>query len=232
MASGTGSKRSTGPLCRPRIGPRRDSGRSDVLVAGSLSHRGAMVQGTARPEAGTVASLEALATSASELANLLRDEGCDLILMEMLYDPLRMPPVLAAAAETGLPVWAGLSARRGADGQVLGFGPGQDVPFSTLVSVLGDCPVSAAGVMHTPSDLVSDALRVLRDGFAGPLMAYPDSGYFRSPDWQFENVIRPEDLRRFAEGWIAQGAQILGGCCGLSPEHIAALRPLRRGPMH
>jgi homocysteine S-methyltransferase len=209
---------------------RRDTGRSDVLIAGSLSHRGPIVKGTARPEAGTAVSLDALAASVSELAHLLRDEGCDLILLEMLYDPIRIPPVLAAAAETGLPVWAGLSARRGADGRVLGFGPGEDVPFATLVSILGDWPVAAAGVMHTPSDLVSDALQILRGGFAGPLMAYPDSGYFRSPDWQFEDVIRPEDLRRFAETWVAESVQILGGCCGLSPEHIAALRPLRREP--
>jgi homocysteine S-methyltransferase len=82
--------------------------------------------------------------------------------------------------------------------------------------------------MHTPSDLISDGLQILRAVFDGPLMAYPDSGYFKSPNWAFENVIRPEDLRHFAEDWIEQGVQVLGGCCGLGPEHIAALKPLRR----
>ena len=209
---------------------RRDCGRSDVLVAGSLSHRGALVEGTATPDTGAAASVDALAVSVSELAHLLREEGCDLILLEMMYDPAGMRPVLAAAAETGLPIWAGLSARRRPDGNILGFSPAQDVPFEEVVAILKGWPVDAAGVMHTPSDVVSDALRIVRGSFDGPLMAYPNSGYFKSPNWQFQDVIRPDDLRRFAERWVDEGVQILGGCCGLSPEHIAALSPLRRAP--
>ncbi len=58
-------------------------------------------------------------------------------------------------------------------------------------------------------------------------MAYPDSGYFKMPHWQFENVIAPQAFLDYARQWIDQGAQIVGGCCGLSPEHIAALRPLK-----
>lgn len=209
---------------------RRDCGRSDVLVAGSLSHRGPLVEGTATPDTGAAASVDALAVSVSELAHLLREEGCDLILLEMMYDPAGMRPVLAAAAETALPIWAGLSARRHPDGNILGFGPAHDVPFEEVVAILKGWPVDAAGVMHTPSDVVSDALRIVRGSFDGPLMAYPDSGYFKSPNWQFQDVIRPDDLRRFAERWVDEGVQILGGCCGLSPEHIAALSPLRRAP--
>jgi homocysteine S-methyltransferase len=165
-----------------------------------------------------------------ELAGLLRDEGCDLIILEMMYDPVLMPVAYAAAAETGLPVWAGFSARRGADGRVLGFGPDRDASFEEIVSVLDDWDVEAAGVMHTPSDLIGDALEILRDRFNGPLMAYPDSGCFKSPEWDFHDVIEPAALRACAEGWVEQGVQILGGCCGLSPEHIAALAPLRRPP--
>lgn len=206
---------------------RDRSGRPEVLIAGSLSHRGPIATGSARPDSGAI-GLETMAEALREQAQLLRDEGCDLLLLEMLYDPARMPLVFKAAAETGLPVWAGFSARRGEDGSLLGFGPGEDIPFAQLVSILHDWDVDAAGIMHTPANLVSDALDSLRATFDGPLMAYPDSGYFKSPHWQFEDVIEPRELRRYAEGWIEQGAQVLGGCCGLSPEHIAALAPLKR----
>lgn len=54
-------------------------------------------------------------------------------------------------------------------------------------------------------------------------MAYPGSGYFRMPHWQFEDVIEPEALVEFARAWVDGGVQILGGCCGLSQKHIAAL---------
>lgn len=205
-------------------------GRPDVLIAGSLSHRGPIAAGSARPDSAAAGGLDEMAAALRELAGLLRDEGCDLILLEMMYDPDRAPLAFAAAAETGLPVWAGFSARRGTDGAVMGFDPGRDTPFADLAALLRQWRVDAAGVMHTPSDLVADALAVLRGAFDGPLMAYPDSGYFESPHWRFHDVISPEALRGFAEGWVAQGAQVLGGCCGLSPKHIAALAPLRRAP--
>ena len=204
--------------------------RPDVMVAGSLSHRGPIAGGSAEPDPHAAIGLDEMAEALREQALLLRDEGCDLLLLEMMYDPARMPLVFEAAAETGLPVWAGFSARRGENGQLLGFGPGEDIPFAQIVSILNDWEVDAAGIMHTPANLVSDALTILRRCFDGPLMAYPDSGYFKSPHWQFEDVIAPSELRRYAEEWIEEGAQVLGGCCGLSPEHIAALAPLKRGP--
>jgi len=36
--------------------------------------------------------------------------------------------------------------------------------------------------------------------------------------------LTPEGYGRFAHAWHAAGASILGGCCGIGPEHIAALR--------
>ena len=70
-------------------------------------------------------------------------------------------------------------------------------------------------------------LRILREVFDGPLMAYPGSGYFKSPNWEFKDVIRPDDLAGFAKDWVAAGAHVLGGCCGFGPEHIEALRPMK-----
>lgn len=204
------------------------SDRPDVLLAGSLSHRGPIVEGTARPQRLDGPALEAMGDGLKELAALLAEEGCDVIVLEMMYDPDRIPLAFEAAAATGLPVWAGFSARRGPDGRVLGFGPDEDVPLEDLLRILAHFKVAAAGVMHTRVDVVGDALAVVAGAFDGPLLAYPDSGYFKSPHWQFEDVIAPEDLRRFAEAWIADGVKVVGGCCGLSPDHIAALAPLRR----
>ena len=208
---------------------RERSNRPDVMIAGSLSHRGPISEGSARPDSNAAIGLDEMAEALREQARLLCDEGCDLLLLEMMYDPARMPLVFEAAAQTGLPVWAGFSARRGEDGSLLGFGPGEDIPFAQITSILHDWKVDAAGIMHTPANLVSDALAILRTTFDGPLMAYPDSGYFKSPHWQFEDVIEPGELRRYAEEWIEQGAQVIGGCCGLTPEHIAALAPLKSG---
>jgi homocysteine S-methyltransferase len=206
---------------------RAASGRPEVAIAGSLSHMVPMAGGTARIDLARLPSTAAMEEAFGELAALIAEEGCDLILLEMMYDPQRMPAAFAAATATGLPVWAGFSARRGANGQVLSFAADTDVPFEDVVQVLADFEVAAAGVMHTPSDLIGDAVAVLRESFDGPLTAYPDSGYFKMPSWQFEEVISPEELLAFATDWTVGGVQVLGGCCGLSPAHIAALAPLK-----
>jgi S-methylmethionine-dependent homocysteine/selenocysteine methylase len=36
--------------------------------------------------------------------------------------------------------------------------------------------------------------------------------------------LTPARYVRFARGWLARGARIVGGCCGIGPQHIAALR--------
>lgn len=206
---------------------RETSGRDDVLVAGSLSHMCPMVGATSQPDLARVPSEAEMADAFGELAKLLRDEGCDLILLEMMFDPKRIGPAFTAATETGLPVWAGFSARRGEDGQVLSFAPDTEISFEDIVQVLKDFDVAAAGVMHTPSNIIGDAVAIVRGAFTGPLMAYPDSGYFKMPHWQFEDVIPPDELLQFATEWVENGVQIVGGCCGLTPDHIAALRPLK-----
>ena len=57
-------------------------------------------------------------------------------------------------------------------------------------------------------------------------MAYSDLGYFEVPHWRFVDTLTQLEFRDFAHGWIEQGAQIVGGCCGLGPEHITAIADL------
>ncbi len=207
---------------------RRAHGREDVAIAGSLSHAAPVAPGTDKTDRSSLPSPVAFEDALGELATILKDAGCDLLVLEMLYDPVRIAPVMRAAKTAGLPVWAGFSARRGADGRMLAFDQARDTPFADVLAALDICAVSAAGVMHTPADLTGEALNMLRDRFSGPLTAYPDSGYFKMPHWHFEDTIAPRALADFARGWAEdQGVQVLGGCCGLGPEHIAALAPLR-----
>ena len=61
--------------------------------------------------------------------------------------------------------------------------------------------------------------------------AYAHSGYWSRPDWNFDAVISPDDYLREAEGWVEAGARLIGGCCGIGPEHIRLLsEKLTRAP--
>jgi S-methylmethionine-dependent homocysteine/selenocysteine methylase len=43
------------------------------------------------------------------------------------------------------------------------------------------------------------------------------------PDWVFVDVIGVDELTEISRTWVAQGVNVIGGCCGISPEHIAGL---------
>ena len=210
-------------------------GGKEVVVAGSLSHMVPVIPGRDAADPSTVPPDAEIGASLNELAATLATAGCELIILEMMYHPGRVRLALQAAQATGLPIWFGMSARRTAEGRVVSFyrdgrdregrerkqGP-QDVPLGEVTKLIPATGIDAAGVMHTGAEIMGEALAAMRRHFSGPLMAYPDSGYFEMPDWRFVDVITPGRLEAFFTDWLANGVQVIGGCCGLTPEHIAA----------
>jgi homocysteine S-methyltransferase len=195
---------------------------ANLVVAGSLSHMVPVSRGTAVTNAGEMPDEDEMSAAFTELAGILASAGCDLIILEMMYHPRRTRLALEAALSTGLPVWFGLSARRAADGRVISFDQLQERPLDEVAELIPEEGVDAAGVMHSGSELIAEALETVRRHFHGPLMAYPDSGYFEMPQWRFVDVIAPDRFEEFCRQWIRSEVQIVGGCCGLTPEHIQA----------
>lgn len=203
------------------------AGDRPVLVAGSLSHMIPVQPGTGRTDEASSADPQAWRAAFDELAGLHAEHGCDAILLEMMYHPERAELAIAAARASGLPVWLGFSARRGADGRVLSFYPHEDIPFERLLELVPD-DAAAVGVMHSDANVTGDALDLVRAYTDAPLMAYPDSGHFEMPHWNFEAVMPPQTFRAYALDWLERGAQVLGGCCGLSMDHMRAIADLKR----
>ena len=193
-----------------------------IAVAGSLSHMLPVAAGTAKVDQAQVPSNDELAHAFGELADILKSSGVDHIMLEMMYEPNRVPLALNAALATGLPVWFGMSARRATDGRVISFDQHQEIALSEITKLIPKTGVDVAGVMHTGAELIGETLTAIRKNFSGPMSAYPDSGYFEMPDWRFVDVISPDRLETFYAEWISHGTQLIGGCCGLTVEHIHA----------
>jgi len=85
---------------------------------------------------------------------------------------------------------------------------------------------SALLVMHSEVDVTQPAVRSLCNQYKGPVGAYPNAGYWQRPEWIFVDQISPDDYVAKARAWVDEGAQIIGGCCGIGPEHIRALAQL------
>jgi homocysteine S-methyltransferase len=193
----------------------------DVAVAGSMSTMRPVVAGSDRtskqrewPEA------EARALFKRKADNLAA-AGVDFIMMEMMRDTDYSVWATEAAQATGLPVWIGISVERH-DGKLTGFGR-EDQDFNTVARVLSALKPDVISIMHTSPNDTDEAIDILRKHWKGPIGAYPESGYFKMPDWTFVDIIPPEELVKRSGAWKKKGVTAFGGCCGLGPEHITAL---------
>ena len=193
-----------------------------VAVAGSMSTMRPLQAGSDR----TNLSREWPQAEARRLfrrkADGLAAAGADLIMMEMMRDGDYAVWASEAAMQTGLPVWIGISAERRDDGALTGFGRPDWLlhEFAPRLAALNPAVIT---IMHTSPNDTGEALEIVRKTWQGPLGAYPECGYFKMPDWQFINVISPDDLVIRSQEWRGAGATIFGGCCGIGPDHIRAL---------
>jgi S-methylmethionine-dependent homocysteine/selenocysteine methylase len=193
-----------------------------VAVAGSMS--------TMRPvQAGSDRTNLSREWPEAEARRLFRRKAeglavanVDFIMMEMMRDGDYAVWASEAALETGLPVWIGISAERREDGALTGFGR-PDWLLEDVAARLAKLNPAVITIMHTSPNDTGEALEIVRRNWQGPLGAYPESGYFKMPDWQFVNVISPKDLAARSGEWRRAGAAIFGGCCGIGPEHIRVL---------
>jgi homocysteine S-methyltransferase len=197
-------------------------GARHVAVAGSFSVMRPTTQGTDR----TAVWQEWPEKEARDLmrrkADGMAQSGCDLIMMEMMRDRDYSLWATEAAVATGLPVWVGISVEKRDDGKLRGFGRG-DWELGDIVASLMATGAKVCSIMHTSPNDTDEALPIARKHWTGPLGVYPESGYFKMPDWQFVDIIAPDDLVAKARQWRMQGATLIGGCCGIGPDHIRAL---------
>jgi homocysteine S-methyltransferase len=205
---------------------RSRTAKHHVAIAGSMSIAAATMDLTADPR--TRRRGAALRDDYREQSHALADAGVDLVVLEMMTSPDHCVPALEAAAETGLPVWLGLSVLPPMGGRVPPLGSPDDDIGEVLRNSL-DGPVAAVVVMHSVIESVLPALELISQHWTGPVGAYPHVGRFQPPNWIFGD-ISADAFATEAGKWVEQGAQLVGGCCGIRPAHIHALSRTVRNP--
>ena len=157
----------------------------------------------------------------------------DLFLLEtmsLIREGVTLPAV-ELLLRSGRPVWASFRRCRhgvcGIHGQHWG-GPEGDL-FPRAVRELERMGVEALLINCLPAGHVPGMLSWLRDLCGLPLGVYPNLGRYLDPGWKFDEAVGPEEYAHLASEWRDEGAQIVGGCCGVTPEHIAAARRALEG---
>ena len=210
------------------IQAREECGRDDVLVAGSLSHQipyeDAFRSQEEKDKYIKKLTPEYFRKSFDELAFFLADNGCDFILLELMYRPDRIDIIFDSASKVGLPVWAGFSSRN-KDG-LIALTTDYEYSFKKMISNVKHHKLDVVGIMHCDISVIEESIKELKEIYDLPIMAYPEVAVFNFPRYDMSNVIQPNDYLVEAKKWKNAGAQIIGGCCGTTVEHIKLLNKL------
>ncbi|MCL1786822.1 MAG: homocysteine S-methyltransferase family protein [Defluviitaleaceae bacterium] len=165
---------------------------------------------------GDVTAQEAAAIFAQTIAEGVKN-GADLILIETMMDPSELEIAVTEAKKTGLPVYATMS-----------FNPtgrtmyGADIP--AMVSLLDGLGVDALGMncgegLDAYGPLVEELLQTTKL----PVIFQPNAGLPQVVDGVPQYNVAPAQYAAFMTGLAAKGVSFLGGCCGTTPAHIAAM---------
>jgi len=192
----------------------------DVYVAGSVGPLG--ISGEEAAARGIDREL-----CFSEQIGALSEGGVDLIFFETFMDFEEMEIAFRARNEMGaglaLCSFACAPEGRLASGMLLADA------FTKLRSF--GAQLVGVNCMNGPHSTVELLRRVPGEY---PLAAYPSAGYPKYHEGRFTYPAAPEDFAESAREMVAEGAHLIGGCCGTNPTHIAAiataiadLQPLR-----
>lgn len=196
------------------VGIAREAG--TPLVAGDIGPTGSLLAPLGQ------LSFEDAYDVFAEQARAAYAAGCDLIFLETFADLLEAKAALLACLEnTSLPVFATMTF--GEDGRTF-MGTTPAIAATTL-SALG---ASAVGINCSLGPAEIAPLVTQMASFARcPLMAQPNAGLPRiAEDGTTVYDVDAETFARSMADILQADARIVGGCCGTTPEHIAALRRL------
>ena len=199
-----------------------------ILIAGSISP----LEDCYAPE--LVPPNGALWIEHAETAHDLAQAGCDLLLVETMNTIREAVVATEAAVSTGLPVCVSFV-----------VGPGGRPPDQIAASIDAEvtllsgesiaavvravCPLGPVVILINcvPLAVIDRAFDQLRAADAGLLGLYANVGHADDQiGWILTDDVGPETYALHAQQWLQRGAAIAGGCCGTTPEHIAAIRDL------
>ncbi len=154
---------------------------------------------------------------------VLAEAGADLLACETVPALAEAEALAAELDRLGVPAWLSLTTLTapGPDGDRVLTRRGEDAAqaFALAREVRA---VLAVGVNCTRPEGVLAAVRLAAEVCSGPVVAYPNSGEIwdaRARRWQGRPQLAPADVA----AWAAAGARLVGGCCRVGPEQVAAV---------
>lgn len=184
----------------------------DVFVAGSMGPLGKPLT-----PLGELSYTEARDTFGRQ-AEALLEGGVDLFIVETFSDLMEMEQAVRAIRNIcHLPIIASMTFDE--DGKTfMGYSPHE---AAAKLSEL-DVQIIGANCSVGPQKML-EVVHRLRQATDKMLSVQPNAGLPRYVDGRFIYLSSPEYFARYAREYIENGATVVGGCCGTTPDYIRAL---------
>jgi methionine synthase / methylenetetrahydrofolate reductase(NADPH) len=190
----------------------------DVWVAGSIGPLGVRIEPLGKT------SFEEARTAFREQATALIEGGVDLLMLETFgyVEELHQAVLACRDANPKIPIVAQVTIDE--DGNCLD-GSDPEAFAARLaewnIDVLGiNCSVGPVAML--------DAIERVRAVTSLPLAAQPNAGMPRSVEGRNIYLCSPEYMASYTRKFVAAGVQLIGGCCGTTPDHIRAMKAALR----
>jgi 5-methyltetrahydrofolate--homocysteine methyltransferase len=196
-----------------KIAREAASTRDRVLVAGSIGPTGLLMKpfGPLTPE-------EAGSVFTEQVEGLLTG-GVDLLIIETMFAFNEADAAFKSArALTDLPIVVSFSYDRGMR-TMMGVKPAEVIKhYKEMGAILvgANCGTSLENM-----EKIAQEYAATEPGF--PLWIKPNAGLPRMVDGNTVFDVIPEQMGAYAKKYIGIGARVVGGCCGTTPEHVAAI---------
>ena len=209
---------------------RAQGGRRERFVAGSIGPTG-FLPASDDPTLGQI-TFRALVEVFAEQAHGLIEGGADLIIIETAQDILEVKAAVFGAREafktTGraLPIQCSVSLLPNGGKMLLG------TDIGSVLTTLEALEVDVIGLnCSTGPEDMRDAIRFLGETSPVPVHCIPNAGLpLQGPNGETIFPEQPEPLAAVLGEFVERyGVSIVGGCCGTTPDHIAAIAERVRG---
>ena len=189
-----------------------------VFVAGAIGPTGRMLASV-----GDVRPAEVRA-AIREQAEALLEGGVDLIILETFPDIAELREAILAVKECcDLPIVAQATFQR--DGRTYGGEPPDEV--ANVASALG-ADVAGVNCSLGPQQVL-EVVEQMAPHTSIRISAMPNAGLPRFMDGRMIYPSTPEYFAEYTKKLVLAGANIVGGCCGTTPEHTSAMRQALAG---
>lgn len=191
---------------------------TNALVAGDLTMTGEQLY----PLGDLM--FEDLVDVYKEQAKIIAEAGADLFVVETMMSLQECRAAVLAIREVcDLPVMVSLTYNE--DGRTLyGTDP------VTAVVVMQSLGADAVGMnCSTGPEAMLEPITKMAEYATIPLLAKPNAGMPELIDGQTVFNVEPEEFAEVGKKLVEEGAAIIGGCCGTTPEHIRALKEAVKG---